>query len=60
MKTIKFAVALAALSLATGASAMPPQVPDRYYDHYFGFLYYIITAHRPCVGPATAWCNFDL
>lgn len=57
MKTIKLACAIAALSLSASASAMPPQVPDRYYDHYFGFLYYVLTGHRPCVGPAASWCN---
>jgi len=60
MKTIKYACAVAALFASASAAAMPPQVPDRYYDHYWDFLYYVISGHRPCVGPATMWCNADI
>ena len=57
MKKIKFALALVALSISANAAAMPEQVPDRYYEHYWGFVYFVITGHRPCVGPANMWCN---
>ena len=57
MKKIKLVLAITALSFSASASAMPEQVPDRYYEHYWGFLYFVITGHRPCVGPAGSWCN---
>jgi hypothetical protein len=56
-KAIKLAIAASMLGFATSAHAMPQQVPDRYYEHYWGFLYFVVTAHRPCVGPENMWCN---
>ena len=56
-KMIKLAAIGALMTFSASAQAMPRQVPDRYYDHYWGFLYFVITEHRPCVGPENMWCN---
>lgn len=57
MKKFKLTFACAAMTFSASAVAMPAQVPDRYYAHYWGFLYYVITDHRPCVGLDGMWCN---
>jgi hypothetical protein len=56
MKRIKFAMAAAALVFSANAAAMPPQTPDRYYDTMWNWVWVVMGAHRPCVGPAASWC----
>lgn len=56
MKKIKLAIAVTALSFSANAAAMPPQVPDTYYEMMWGWVYNVLSAHRPCVGPDDAWC----
>lgn len=56
-KSIKLAVIAISMTFSASANAMPEQVPDRYYAHYWGFLYFVVSGHRPCVGPENMWCN---
>jgi hypothetical protein len=56
MSKIKLALAIAALSVSTSAVAMPPSVPSSYYEQSWSFLYFVISGHRPCRGPAAMWC----
>jgi hypothetical protein len=59
MKVVRLLSAAFILSLSASASALPPQVPDRYYDHFWGFLFGVISSHRPC-GHQGGWCNPNL
>jgi hypothetical protein len=55
---IKLTLAAALLAIPTNAYAMPEQVPDRYYDQMWNWVYSdVLSVHRPCVGPAAFMCN---
>lgn len=47
-KTIKLALAASLLAMSANALAMPQQVPDRYYDHTWDWVYAMLGIHRPC------------
>ena len=47
-KTVKLGLAAALLTISSNAMALPPQVPDSYYDRTWGFVYVMLGLHRPC------------
>jgi len=47
-KSIKLGLALSLLMMSANVAAMPPQVPDRYYDHTWNWVYVMLGIHRPC------------
>ena len=56
MKNYKCVLAALALGISANAAAMPEQVPDRYYDHKFSWVFAILGIKKPCTGPGTI-CN---
>ena len=56
MKKIKLTIAVMALAFSGSANAMPEQVPDRYYNQMWGWVFVTLGLHRPCVGKPTTWC----
>jgi len=47
-KSIKLALAATLLTMSANAMAMPPTVPDGYYDQMWNWVYVMLGNKRPC------------